>query len=138
VPRAPWPLLGTVTGAAVLLILSRLVQRVRITGPSMEPCLRDGDRVLVSRLAYLRRRPRPGDVVLARVSAVPGGLTVKRVAAVDGNGDLVLLGDNRTRSTDSRHLGPVPRRAVLGRVWYRYWPPERRGRLTGADGMPPA
>lgn len=128
-PRAPWPLLGAVTAATVLLILSRLVQRVRITGPSMAPCLLDGDRVLVSRLTYLRRRPRPGEVVLARVGAVPGGLTVKRVVALERDGRVVLRGDNAAFSTDSRHFGPVPRHAVVGRVWYRYWPPDRRGRL---------
>lgn len=120
---------GLVAGAVAWWAARGLIARVRVSGCSMEPVLRDGDRVLVSRLAYRLRSPRPGDVVLARVAAVPGGLTVKRVAALDGNGRLVLHGDNAAFSTDSRHFGPVPRRAVLGRVWYRYWPPDRRGRL---------
>jgi nickel-type superoxide dismutase maturation protease len=126
--RARWLMVGLVVGTGTMLA-ARVAERVRITGPSMEPVLRDGDRVLVNRLAYLLRRPRPGEVVLARVSTVPGGVTVKRIAAVEGSGHLILLGDNRAQSTDSRHFGAVPPRAVVGRVWYRYWPPQRRGRL---------
>ncbi len=36
-----------------------------------------------------------------------------------------VLGDNRDNSNDSRAFGPVPRRAIIGRIWIRYWPPER-------------
>lgn len=135
--RTRWLIVGLVVGTGTMLA-ARVAERVRITGPSMEPVLHDGDRVLVNRLAYLLRRPRPGEVVLARVSTVPGGMTVKRVAAVEGSGHLMLLGDNRAQSTDSRHFGAVPPRAVLGRVWYRYWPPERRGRLPRPAVQAPA
>ncbi len=34
-----------------------------------------------------------------------------------------LLGDNRGDSEDSRAFGPVADRLILGRVWFRYWPP---------------
>ncbi len=124
-----WLAAGLAVGAVAWLTMREFAERVRISGASMEPLLRDGDRVLVSRLTYRLRAPRPGEVVLARVAAVPGGLTVKRVAALDGAGRVVLRGDNLAFSIDSRRFGPVRRRAVLGRVWYRYWPPNRRGRL---------
>ena len=127
--RAACSVAGLVAGAAAVWCARELLERVRISGASMEPALRDGDRVLVSRLVYWLRPPRPGDVGLARVAAVPGGLTVKRVVALCDDGRLVLQGDNLAFSTDSRHFGPVPRHAVLGRVWFRYWPPDRRGRL---------
>lgn len=130
-------IVGLVVGAGTMLA-ARVAERVRITGPSMEPVLRDGDRVLVNRLAYLLRHPQPGEVVLARVDVVPGGVTVKRIAALEGSGHLMLLGDNQAQSTDSRHFGAVPPRAVLGRVWYRYWPPERRGRLPRPAVQGPA
>lgn len=33
-----------------------------------------------------------------------------------------VMGDNRTRSSDSRAFGPVPRRYIVGRAWLRAWP----------------
>jgi len=37
---------------------------------------------------------------------------------------LFVLGDNRTRSNDSRTWGQLPASNVVGRVWFGYWPPE--------------
>ena len=129
--------------AAALLgaiaVLSRVVTRAQIEGWSMAPLLREGERVLVNRLVYRLRPPRAGDIVLARVAAVPGGWTIKRVAGVNAHTSdgrsaprmaaIMLIGENLAASTDSRHFGPIPGNDVLGRAWYRYWPPERRGRL---------
>ena len=90
----------------------------------MLPTLQPGDRLLVAGIL----RGRPGDVV-AVVDPRDGGRTmVKRVTAVDGDG-VTVLGDNPPASTDSRTFGPVPRRLLLGRVVYRYWPESRRGRV---------
>jgi signal peptidase I len=36
-----------------------------------------------------------------------------------------LMGDNRGASLDSRSFGPVPRSFIVGRVWFRGWPPEK-------------
>ncbi len=36
-----------------------------------------------------------------------------------------VLGDNRGNSNDSRVFGPVPRQAIVGRAWLRYWPLSR-------------
>ncbi len=92
----------------------------------MTPALVPGDRLVVARLP--RRWPvRPGDLVAASDPRDPGRLIVKRVAAVDGR-RVRLAGDNPQASTDSRTFGPVDRRAVWGRVWYRYAPPDRTGR----------
>jgi signal peptidase I len=38
-----------------------------------------------------------------------------------------VLGDNRTRSCDSRRWGFVPRQSIIGRADVRYWPPNRAG-----------
>ncbi|MEA3249708.1 MAG: signal peptidase I [Patescibacteria group bacterium] len=42
-----------------------------------------------------------------------------------------LMGDNRTASMDSRSFGPVPRNFIVGKVWFRGWPPEKMGFLPG-------
>ncbi|OGY79281.1 MAG: signal peptidase I [Candidatus Kerfeldbacteria bacterium RIFCSPHIGHO2_02_FULL_42_14] len=39
--------------------------------------------------------------------------------------DYFLLGDNRPASLDSRSIGPVPRKKIIGRVWLRAWPLRR-------------
>lgn len=95
---------------------------LRVAGPSMEPALRAGDRLLVGRFGV--DRPRRGRIYV--VAEDDSTLTVKRAAAVPGDpvpaavaglavgpngsavvpaGRLVLLGDNRARSRDSRSLG---------------------------------
>jgi signal peptidase I len=33
-----------------------------------------------------------------------------------------VLGDRRNNSSDSRHWGSVPKKYILGRVQYRWWP----------------
>ena len=69
----------------------------------------------------------------------PGYRGVSRV----GPDALVLLGDRRDRSTDSRDFGPLSVAAVEGVVLARYWPPRRIGRLvrperrwSGGDSPP--
>jgi len=103
------------------------VRRVAVQGDSMRPALEPGDRLLVLRLL----RPRPGDVVAVVDPRDGERVMVKRVAAVDpDDGRVTVLGDNPAASTDSRMFGPVRSDHVLGRAVYRYWPEQRRGRLT--------
>lgn len=98
---------------------------VAVSGDSMEPTLRDGDRVVVRRLG---RPPRAGEVVLVPDPRAPGRSLLKRVATV-GPAGLELAGDRPDRSTDSRHFGPVDPRSVEGRVLFRYAPLRRVGRV---------
>ncbi|GLF99552.1 S26 family signal peptidase [Streptomyces yaizuensis] len=135
--------------------LARRVLRTRllavtVTGPSMEPALGDGDRVLVRRRAHRVAR---GDIVV--LDAPPGthrdGLVIKRVAAAPGDpvpalfadriggppgatvppDCFLLLGDNRSVSVDSRHFGYVARARLTG-VVVRSLP-----RLMAHDPLPP-
>ena len=89
----------------------------RVTGPSMAPTVRSGDRLLVRRV----RAPgavRPGDVVLARFPSRPELLVVKRVRRSVPGGHWVE-GDNPVVTDDSRAFGTA---VVVGRVVARVWP----------------
>ena len=99
----------------------------RITGPSMAPTVRHGDRLLVRRLPS-GSRPAPGVVVLARFPARPELLVVKRVRRVLADG-VWVEGDNSLVTDDSRSFGPA---VAVGRVVLRLWP--RPGRLPAAPG----
>jgi signal peptidase I len=136
--------------AAGLLVLSmrrRLLVTV-VDGESMEPALRSGDRVLVHRT---RRIHVGQIVVLefpdlpsgkAPVTERGRQLLLKRAVAVQGDrlpaeweypdryeiagtvvppGSVVVLGDNRATSWDSRHYGFVRRERLVG-VMIRHLP----------------
>lgn len=48
-----------------------------------------------------------------------GGGTFEWLVA---QGSLLVMGDHRENSADSRIFGPVEIRHVIGRAWLRYWP----------------
>ena len=98
----------------------------RVTGPSMAPTVRHGDRLLARRVRS-GEGIRPGDVVLARFPARPELLVVKRVRRAVPGGYWVE-GDNSLVADDSRAYGAA---VVVGRVVARLRP--RPGRL----GPPP-
>ena len=114
--------IGLTTAAGV--VAAGRVRRVEVSGPSMRPTLHAGDRLVVVR----DRMPRPGELAAVVDPRNPRRVIVKRVVALRGT-HLVLRGDNADASVDSRHFGPVDRRALRGRVVYRYFPPQRRGKL---------
>ena len=118
---------------AVVAVLRRRLVTVTVSGRSMEPTLRHGDRVLVLRTRLVR----PGQlVVLAAAPPMETAWMVKRAVAVPGDpvpraevpalatrpepvvpdGQLVVLGDNHLFSLDSRRFGYVSARQLLGVV----------------------
>ena len=127
-PRAPAHKVAaaivTVGVSGLLWCAWRRLGRVAVTGESMAPLLRSGDHVLV----WKTRAVRPGDVVAAPDPRQAGRTLLKRAVQVEG-GRVWLEGDNREGSTDSRHFGPVALSSVQGRAVYRYFPPDRAGRL---------
>jgi signal peptidase I len=44
-------------------------------------------------------------------------------------GHYYMMGDNRGESDDSRQWGPVPRKWIIGKAFFTYWPPKRIGTL---------
>ena len=119
----------------------------------MRPALDDGDFVVAHRPTAVRRgdvvvvRRPDGLEVVKRVVGLPGedvvvdrgrvsvdGFPVEEPYAsgegppgswTPGPAEYVVLGDDRSRSTDSRSFGVVRREAVRGVVRARYWPGPR-------------
>ena len=118
------------TAVAIGLLWLVRPRRVAVVGRSMEPTVVAGDRLIVVRV----RRPRRGAIVALRDPRHSGRLLVKRVLSRGPDG-VVVEGDRRWASTDSRAFGPVAPGAVVGRVVYRYAPPTRRGRLGSARSV---
>jgi signal peptidase I len=126
---------AVVAGCALVAALgvSRVVRRYVVVGRSMLPAYEPGERLLVEALTYRLRRPRAGEVVVVRQPGSGGRLDLKRIAAGPGETTRVegvervltddewfVQGDNALESTDSRQLGPVRQRDIVGRVWGRY------------------
>jgi len=193
--RAHW--IGVVLEFAVLFIIALVIaiylqafvtKPFLIPSPSMEPTLREGDRVLVDRITYHFREPRRGEIIVFRFdpndtanwTQGSNGLSrsldllaevlnithqeslpfIKRVVGVGGDtvelrdgelfvngepyeahyeyvrdnangrwevpeGCVMVMGDNRPNSNDSRRWGFVPLRAIIGRAVATWWPPSR-------------
>jgi nickel-type superoxide dismutase maturation protease len=114
---------ATILPALLGLGLRRLgLRRVVVTGESMLPSFEPGDRLLLGRAGRLK----PGQVVGLPDPRNPERLLIKRVHALRRS-TVEVRGDNEGASTDSRHLGQVPRAGLAGRVLYRYGPPGRAG-----------
>jgi SOS-response transcriptional repressor LexA len=89
-----------------------------VRGRSMEPTLRDGDRLLVRHGAT----PRVGRLAVVRLP--DGVVAVKRVTRREDGGWWVER-DNPAVGVDSWTVGAIPDTAVLARVVARIWPPRR-------------
>jgi signal peptidase I len=77
-----------------LLIQQFIVKPYTIPSPSMEPTLGLGDRVLVDRLSYHFRSPKPGDIIVFHPPKTESKEPfIKRVVAVAG--DTVSVHDGR-------------------------------------------
>ena len=98
------------TDRILLLLGSR--RAVRVSGHSMRPLLSDGDVVLVKQTSEVAI----GDVVLASHPFKTSVTILKRVVSMDDAGNVELVGDDPSASSDSRSFGSIPMRDIRGKV----------------------
>jgi signal peptidase I len=120
----------------------------------MRPAIEPGDWLILD--PTTARWPRRGAVVVVR-EPMTDALAIKRVAGRPGDrvpfaggrlhlgpDEAWLLGDASDddalargdgRPVDSRRFGPVARDRLVGRVWLRYWPPRRFGRIAAGPPL---
>jgi signal peptidase I len=141
-------------------VVTFLFQVARVDGQAMAPTITDQDRLIVNKMAYERRDPELGDIVMFYYPLRPEKSFIKRVIGREGdqvrvvNGQVFLndrqtdesfvpeeyrshddwgpqvvpegyyfvMGDHRNNSSDSRHWGFVPKKYIVGRVRWRWWP----------------
>lgn len=105
-----WPIFLTKLSPLSLFQLIFPIRKFVVREDSMLPTLRPGDMILTNKWAPVSR----GNVVVAKRGH---RLLLKRVERVRVGG-VYLIGDNPEHSQDSRQLGWIPRRDVLGVVFF--------------------
>ena len=95
-------------------------------GHSMDPVIKPGTVLIVSRIFYGIRLPwsgsyivqwknvREGDVVVFYTPH--GDIAVKRCVEILRDETFYARGDNSSQSYDSRNYGPIPKSSIIGRV----------------------
>ncbi len=111
----------------------------------------NASRPMRGRIVAFRHPYRPQSIYVKRIAGLPNEHIAIRESRVeiDGTGleepyltetarpqitgatqwltdknEFFLMGDNRGDSEDSRNFGPVPIQSIIGRIWFRYWPPK--------------
>lgn len=65
---------------------------------------------------------------LAEGTCTGGGLKIQEGRSIKlGEGEYIVLGDNRDHSIDSRFFGVVTKSDIIGRVVFVFWPPDKIG-----------
>ena len=143
--------------AVVVLIRTFLFTPIRVDGPSMNPTLKNGDIMILNKVAKVDRfdivvikSKRINDVLIKRIIALPGEtlevnngviyINGKKIKDKYGygktsdvgkmkipDGEYFVMGDNRTVSADSRLFGTFRKEEIKGTTKFTLFPFKRFG-----------
>ena len=115
-------ILKKILGGSFLILILILVSNFevqRVNGSSMEPTLQDKQFIIIQ----LTKNIKIGDIVTIHINYEYGSKSeyiIKRVADIDKDGNIYVLGDNSEISHDSRHYGYIPGDMVQGKLIYSF------------------
>ncbi len=94
-----------------------MIQILKVTGVSLSPFFLEGDFVVVSKIPFVLRKIKTGDIVVFRHPVY--GTMIKKVERISPDGEEVFVVGTHPESTDSRQFGPLQRRQLIGKViWH--------------------
>jgi nickel-type superoxide dismutase maturation protease len=94
-----------------------MIQILKVTGESLSPFFLEGDFVVVSKIPFVLRKIKAGDIVVFRHPVY--GTMIKKVEHITPDGEEILVLGTQPESIDSRQFGPVRRRQLVGKVvWH--------------------
>jgi nickel-type superoxide dismutase maturation protease len=94
-----------------------MIQILKVTGESLSPVFLEGDFVVVSKIPFVLRKIKAGDIVVFQHPVY--GTMIKKVDYISPNGEEIFVLGTHPESTDSRQFGPLQRRQLIGKViWH--------------------
>lgn len=99
----------------VLLMMGRR-KLIRVSGDSMTPTYQEGVLLIMDTNYYNKKLPVKGDVIVLSHPFQQERPLIKRIDGIEEDGQLFVVGDNPSSSTDSRAFGSIPMKLVQGKV----------------------
>lgn len=94
-----------------------MIQILKVTGESLSPFFLEGDFVVVSKIPFVLRKIKAGDIVVFRHPVY--GTMIKKVERISPDGEEIFVLGTHAESTDSRQFGPLRRSQLTGKViWH--------------------
>jgi signal peptidase I len=87
-----------------------------------------GDRVMVKdNQVYLNGQLLNQSFLPSDYVTLPGAFNEEGVEQTVPEGEYLCFGDNRSHSRDGREFGPIKKELIVGRAFFKYWPPKSIG-----------